>query len=163
MIGSSHLDRSADDHWLLLNHLHLIESLLLCHLAGDQGSHYVSIESSALLLLRALRDEGALGLLEGCEPPRTLLILVGTRELGGRLRGGLCVIAVGGVAEMEVEELSQLVILEVSKNCNLCSGATILVPDVVGVQLELLESRVALAHVRGLTVEEVVGSGKSPD
>jgi hypothetical protein len=49
--------------------------------------------------------------------------------------------------------MRQLVVLEVPKYGDLCCRAPILVSDVVGVELQLLEGWIAHTNVRGLAVE----------
>ena len=51
------------------------------------------------------------------------------------------------MVDLEIKKLLELVILEISEDCYLSGRATILVSDVVSMELELFQSRVRAADL----------------
>lgn len=77
-----------------------------------------------------------------------LLVLFNPRELDGRLRdrSSVCIVRIWMI-DLEIKKLLELVILEISEDCYLSGRATILVSDVVSMELELFQSRVRAADL----------------
>lgn len=108
---------------MLGENLHLIEGLLLGHLSGDEVSHYVCVEASALVLIRRSLNDRSDSLWrrawlfdDGCH-------VRDTRKLS-RLAGGL----------PHIFLLWRRGFIRVLQYGYLRSGAPVLIPYVVGME-----------------------------